>query len=361
MTGQKGAENAYSKRSSRWKLIIVALIVGLFATLFVALNIGFKPIPFTEIFSMFARRILFLKPYVDPSSVNLYDEKIILLIRLPRVLAGALVGATLATAGVLYQGVFRNPMADSFVLGASAGASVGYTLIALYLGSSVSLFTLGYGQAVAFLFALVTTFVVISVSRVGSKIPVTTVLLAGIVANIFLSAIVTIMQLKSGKNLIGVVAWLAGGGFSNIAWIHVYAVLPVCAIGIGVAYFYSRDLNMLVLGDDTATHLGVNTERVRIILLVLGALVTGAVVSISGIIGFVGLIIPHMTRLIIGPDHRILIPTSAILGAVFLVLCDALARVATGASELPVGVLTALIGTPVFILLLRRRKTSYSL
>jgi cobalamin transport system permease protein len=141
----------------------------------------------------------------------------------------------------------------------------------------------------------------------------------------------------------------------------VYAVLPVCIIGVSVAYFFSRDLNLLALGDDTASHLGVNTERVRLTLLVLGSLITGAVVSISGIIGFVGLIIPHMTRLIIGPDHRILIPTSAVLGAIFLVCCDALARVATGASELPVGVITALIGTPVFIFLLRRRKTSYSL
>jgi len=284
-----------------------------------------------------------------------------LLIRLPRVFAGALVGATLATAGVLYQGVFRNAMADSFVLGASAGASVGYTLVALYLGSSVSLFTLGYGQAIAFLFALVTTLVVISISRVGSKIPVTTVLLAGIIANIFLSAILTILQLKAGKSLTGIVAWLSGGGFSNIAWASVYAIIPAFVVGIIVSYFFSRDLNMLSLGDETASHLGVNTERVRIILLALGALITGAVVSISGIIGFVGLIIPHMVRLMIGPDHRILIPTSAIMGAIFLVLCDALARVATGASELPVGVITALIGTPVFIFLLRRRKTSYSL
>ena len=150
MASEKKVENAYSKRSARWKLIVIASIFGLFLTLFVALNIGFKQISFVEIISIFARRVLFLKPYVDPSSVNLIDEKIILLIRLPRVMGGALVGATLAIAGVLYQGVFRNAMADSFVLGASAGASVGYTLVALYLGSNVSLFSLGYGQVIAF-------------------------------------------------------------------------------------------------------------------------------------------------------------------------------------------------------------------
>ena len=158
----------------------------------------------------------------------------------------------------------------------------------------------------------------------------------------------------------GIVAWIAGG-FSNITWIHVYSVFPFVAIGIIIAYFYTRDLNMLAMGDDTAQHLGVNTEKVRKILLLTGSLVTAAVVSISGVIGFVGLIIPHMTRLIIGPDHRILLPTSAIVGAIFLIICDSVARVATGASELPVGVITALSGTPFFIYLLRRRKTTYSL
>jgi len=138
-------------------------------------------------------------------------------------------------------------------------------------------------------------------------------------------------------------------------------ILPFVLIGTAIAYFFVRDLNVLSLGDDTAQHLGVNTERVRQILLVLGSLMTAAAVSISGVIGFVGLIVPHMTRLIIGPDHRILLPASTIVGAIFLVVCDSVARVATGASELPVGVITALAGTPFFIYLLRRKKTTYSL
>jgi iron complex transport system permease protein len=144
-------------------------------------------------------------------------------------------------------------------------------------------------------------------------------------------------------------------------WEDVWGILPFVLIGIALTYFFTRDLNMLSMGDETAQHLGVSTERVRRILLVIASLITAAAVSISGVIGFVGLIIPHMTRLIIGPDHRILLPASAIVGAIFLVICDAVARVATGASELPVGVITALVGTPFFIYLLRRRKTSYSL
>jgi iron complex transport system permease protein len=137
--------------------------------------------------------------------------------------------------------------------------------------------------------------------------------------------------------------------------------VPFVFGSIIIAYFYSKDLNMLAMGDDTAQHLGVNSEKVRKILLLLGSLVTAAAVSISGVIGFVGLIIPHITRLLIGPDHRILLPTSAILGSIFLIMCDAIARVATGSSELPVGVVTALIGTPFFLYLLRRKKTSYSM
>ena len=275
-------------------------------------------------------------------------------------MAGALVGAGLAAAGVIYQGIFRNPMADSYLLGASAGASVGYTIAVLYVTSSLSLIGLGMTQIFAFIFALLTVFVVLTISRVGGKIPTTTLLLSGIVANIFLLAIETVMQLRSGKVLSGIVAWLAGG-FSDTVWTQFYAVMPIILVGIVLTYFFTRDLNVLSMGEDTAQHLGVNTERTRQILLAIASLITAACVAISGVIGFVGLIIPHMTRLVIGPDHRILLPASTIVGAIFLVICDSVARVATGASELPVGVITALVGTPFFIYLLRRRKTTYSL
>jgi iron complex transport system permease protein len=273
-----------------------------------------------------------------------------------------LVGAGLAAAGVMYQGVFRNPMADSYLLGASAGASFAYTLAALYAGTlALSVFGLGMYQIVAFAGAILTVFLVYFMSRTGNKIPITTLLLSGIVVNIFILALQTLFELRSGKDIIGIVAWISGGGLTNITWTSVISVTPFVFIGILVAYFFTKDLNMLSMGDDTAQHLGVNTERVRQILLLLGSLVTAAAVSIAGVIGFVGLIIPHLTRLIIGPDHRILLPTSAIVGAIFLILCDSVARVATGAAELPVGVITAIAGTPFFIYLLRKRKTSYSL
>jgi iron complex transport system permease protein len=354
-------EFKFSKRSSRWKLILFLLVVALIAVIIFCLNIGFAPINFSDILTILGKQIPFLNGSINSSAVSNINETIILQIRLPRIIAGALVGAGLAAAGVMYQGVFRNPMADSYLLGASAGASLGYTLAVIYSGSfALTFMGLGVFQAVAFVGAVLTVFLVYFMSRVGSKVPVTTLLLSGIVVNIFILAVQTVFELRSGKALIGIVAWIAGG-FTNITWTHIYAVFPFVFAGIIIAYFFTKDLNMLAMGDDTAQHLGVNTERVRQILLLVSSLITAAAVSISGVIGFVGLIIPHMTRLVIGPDHRILLPTSAIVGAIFLILCDSLARVATGASELPVGVITALAGTPFFIYLLRKRKTSYSL
>jgi iron complex transport system permease protein len=360
MTTDKVNEK-YSKRSSRWKLIVLLLIVALVGIVILCLNIGFAPISFTDILAILGRQVPFLNHYISPSSVSSVNEAIILQIRLPRIIAGAIVGGGLAAAGVMYQGVFRNPMADSYLLGASAGASFAYTLAVIYAGSlALNFFGLGFFQVVAFLGAVSTVFLVYFMSRIGNKVPITTLLLSGIVVNIFILALQTVFELRSGKALIGIVAWIAGG-FTNITWTQIYVVLPFVLIGTFIAYFFTKDLNMLSMGDDTAQHLGVNTERVRQILLLISSLITGAVVSISGVIGFVGLIIPHMTRLVIGPDHRILLPTSAIVGAIFLILCDSVARVATGASELPVGVITALAGTPFFIYLLRKRKTSYSM
>jgi iron complex transport system permease protein len=355
-------ESKYSKRSKRWKLIVLGLIASLLVVIVVCLNIGFAPISFSDILAILGKQIPLLNGAVNPSTIAPGTENIIIQIRLPRILAGALVGAGLAAAGVMYQGVFRNPMADSYLLGASAGASFAYTLAALYVGTlALSVFGLGMYQIVAFAGAILTVFLVYFMSRTGNKIPITTLLLSGIVVNIFILALQTLFELRSGKDIIGIVAWISGGGLTNITWTSVISVTPFVFIGILVAYFFTKDLNMLSMGDDTAQHLGVNTERVRQILLLLGSLVTAAAVSIAGVIGFVGLIIPHLTRLIIGPDHRILLPTSAIVGAIFLILCDSVARVATGAAELPVGVITAIAGTPFFIYLLRKRKTSYSL
>jgi iron complex transport system permease protein len=359
MNKSEEVENIYSKRASRWKLIVVLLIIVLFITSVLSLNVGYAQIPFINILRILARQIPLLNSLVPSSLVSSTEEAIILQIRMPRILTGVLVGAALAAAGVLYQGIFKNPMADSYVLGVSAGASVGASLSILF-GIGFTFLGVGIAQIAAFVGALLTIFLVYNISRVGSRIPISTLLLSGIAVSIFLSAIVAILQVIAGERLHVIVFWLIGG-FSNVQWKDVWAVLPFILIGVVAAYFFVRDLNLLALGDDTAQHLGVNVDKVKKWLLVLSSLITAAAVSISGIIGFIGLMIPHMTRLVIGPDHRILLPTSTIIGAIFLVICDAVARVIIAPAELPVGVITALSGGPFFIYLLRKKKGGYAL
>jgi iron complex transport system permease protein len=353
-------ETAYSNRSKRWKLILTLLVIALFFAVVVSLNIGFAPISFSEILSVIGNQIPLLNTTINPDSFSAVNAAIILQIRLPRILAAVIIGAGLATAGVLYQGVFKNPMADPYVLGVSAGASVGAGF-GMLLGSGLSFFGFPIVPTTAFIAALITIFVVYNIARIGSRVPEMTLLLSGIAITIFLSAIYQIMQvLAPYSKLHELVAWQIGG-ISNVSWGDLWSIFPFIFVGIILSYIFSRDLNMISLGEDTAQHLGVNTERTKKILLALGAMMTAAAVSISGLIGFVGLMIPHITRLIMGPDHRILLPASIIVGAIFLVVCDALARVLTGASELPVGVITAIAGGPFFIFLLRRKKMNYKM
>jgi len=353
-----GVETAYFRRVSRWKLLLIILTAVLMLTIILSLNVGYAQIPFSTILMILAKRTPFLSSLMDSSSVSYVEERIIMQIRMPRVLAGALVGAALAAAGVVYQGIFKNPMADSYILGVSAGAAVGASL-AIVLGIGFTLFGVSTVPISAFAGSLIAVFVVYKISRVGSRVPVTTLLLSGIAVSFFLSAIVAVLQVIAGGRLHVLVFWLMGG-FSYVEWRDIWAILPIICLGTAATYFYAHDLNILALGEETAQHLGVDIEKVKKLLLIFGSLVTAAAVSISGLIGFIGLIIPHMTRILIGPDHRILLPTSTIVGATFLVICDAVARVIVSPVELPVGVITALSGGPFFIYLLRKKKESYA-
>jgi iron complex transport system permease protein len=355
---QGNVEGTYVKRSKRWKLSLTLLIIGLVVTVIVCLNVGYAPISFSEILNILGKQLPFLGDSINPGSFSTTNEAIILQIRLPRVLAAVLIGAALSSAGVIYQGLFKNPMADPYVLGVSAGACVG-AAIAIVFGAGLSFAGLPLVPTTAFITALATVFVVYNLSRVGSRVSDMTLLLSGIAVSIFLSAVFQVMEVLAPNDTMHALVYWTIGGITNITWSSIWSILPFVIVGVVLSYFFTRDLNMIALGEDTAQHLGVNTERTKQILLVLGSLVTAAAVSISGLIGFVGLMIPHITRLIIGPDHRILLPASVVVGAIFLVICDAVARVATGASELPVGVITALTGGPFFIFLLRRKKLSY--
>jgi len=354
-------ETAHLRRVSHWKLYFVIATVVFAVILVLSLNLGFAAISFNDILKILTKQVPVLGNIVDISDISQTAEVIIMQIRLPRVLCGALVGAALATAGVIYQGIFRNPMADPYVIGAMSGASLGSALV-IVLGVGVALLGVNTLQIFAFVGSLITVLLVYTISRSGFRVPVTMLLLTGIAVTYFQSAIVTFLQVIASERLLhGLTFWLIGSLAPTENWNKVWSILPLIVIGIAISYLYSRDLNILALGEDQAQHLGVETEKVKRILLICGALLTAAAVSISGLIGFVGLIIPHLTRVIIGPDHRVLLPTAAVVGASFLMICDAIARVAMGSGEAPVGVITALTGGPFFIYLLRRRKKGYVL
>jgi len=356
-------ETNFFKRASKWKFIIIILLFALFLTLLLSLNVGYARIPFAEILSVIGKQFPFLDKIIDPSIISQTSPGIILQVRMPRIVAGALVGAALAASGVVYQGVFKNPMADSYLLGVSAGAAVGASISILF-ASGMPIFGFRLVQVAAFFGALIAMLLVYSISRVGSRVPITTLLLCGIAVNFFLYAIVALIEVLAGDELTNIVFWLIGG-FSNVLWFDIFSVMPIILVGITLSYFYARDLNLLALGEENAQHLGVNVERVKKVLLILASLVTASAVSICGLIGFVGLMVPHITRLVIGPDHRILFPASAIVGAIFLVICDSVARVIAtpfaSTLELPVGIITMLTGAPFFILLFKKKKESYAL
>ena len=275
-------------------------------------------------------------------------------IRLPRVAVGALVGASLATAGAIFQALLRNPLADPFVLGISGGAALGGVAV-LALGAG---FGLGAGAVpiAAFAGALAATALLFGAAGVRGRLAATTLLLTGVVFNAFASAaIVFLASLGGMAEGTSIFLWLIG----NLASARAELLAPLAglaAVGLALALPQSRALNLLALGEESAEQLGVAVERSKRVLLLATALMVGAAVSVSGLIGFVGLIVPHALRLVLGPDHRLLVPASALAGAAFLVVCDAAARSVLPGRELPVGAITALAGGPLFLLLLRRQQ-----
>jgi iron complex transport system permease protein len=284
------------------------------------------------------------------------ERAIVTTIRLPRILLGALVGFALAASGTVMQGFFRNPMADPSIVGVSSGAAAGAVLSIV----APALLPFGLGlETAAFAGALVAAFGVYAIATEAGRTPVATLLLAGVAVQTFLGAVISFMLLHSGESMRRVVYWLMGhldsaswGDFVPVAGVP---VLPLFVLGcFTLLLAHARDLNVLLLGEEEAAGLGINVERTKRLLLAVSAVVTGAAVAVSGVIGFVGLVVPHVMRLIVGPDHRVLLPTASLAGASFLVAADTLAR--SGPQELPVGIVTAAVGAPFFLFLLRKRR-----
>ncbi|MGH2332333.1 FecCD family ABC transporter permease [Thermoanaerobacter mathranii] len=306
-------------------------------TMILSISAGAVKIPLREILNIF---------FGGGSETS---RMIILNLRLPRVIESAVVGMGLSVVGAFFQGLLRNPMADPYVLGISSGAAFGAT-IAIILGFGI--FGLSF---MAFVTSLMTVFFVYTISRTGTRVSMTTMLLAGIAISAFMSAIISLMMLLNHDEFSRIVFWTMGG-FSLINWNSVVFTTPIIVIGSFVMYVFSRDVNAILTGEEVAEHLGVNTELVKKIILVTGSLVTATAVSVGGIIGFVGLIVPHISRLIVGPDNRVLVPFSAISGAIFLTFADLLARVILKPMEIPIGIITAAFGGPFFLYLLIKSK-----
>jgi iron complex transport system permease protein len=281
---------------------------------------------------------------------------IVLRIRLPHTILIALTGAALGGSGAAYQGLFRNPLADPYLIGVASGAGLGAVaaMSAPALASSLGLFTV---PAAAFLGALITVALVYFLARTGGGLPTTTLILAGVAVGSFASALTSFIMLRSQGELRRAVAWLLGGSALS-GWEPVVAVLPYVAAGLTVLLFSGHALNVLQFGEEQAHQLGLPVERTKAILLGAASLTTAAAVSFSGVIGFVGLIVPHLVRLLWGPDYRRLIPLSIIGGAILLLLADLLARILLAPEALPVGIVTALAGAPFFLWVLRRTRTA---
>ncbi|HDZ86656.1 MAG TPA: iron ABC transporter permease [Actinobacteria bacterium] len=342
---------------SRKKLTIILLTALLFTTAIIAIASGPVSISPGLVFQSVLKKSLSSLGLNTINETPQFLRTIIFEIRIPRVILALLVGASLATSGVIFQALFKNPMADPYIIGVSAGGALGASVV-LLLGFSFSFLGLSSVSIFAFIGSLLAAYTVYMIARVGGKVPVSSLLLSGIAIGSFLSAVMSFLMVLKGEGLHAIVFWLMGG-LSAKGWAHVNMFYPFFIIGFFFAMLHVKDLNIILLGDERAAQLGVEVEKVKRKMLILGSLLAAAAVSVSGLIGFVGLMTPHIVRLIIGPDHKYLLPVSTLGGAIILLSADTVARVALAPSEIPLGIITALLGAPFFLMLLKGRRETF--
>ncbi len=335
------------RRRVPW-LLTAGLVAALVVLVPVAAHTGAYPVPVGDVTASVQHRL-----GLGGTELDRVAESVLWNVRFPRIVLALLVGASLGCAGALMQGVFGNPLAEPGVIGVSSGAAVG----------AVATIALGLNFAgnwtvsiLAFAAGLVTVLLVYAMSRSGGRTEVVTLILTGIAVNAFAGALIGLFLFFADAAAVNQITFWQLGSLSQATWPKVLAVLPCAVLGLGVAPLYARRLDLLALGERPARHLGVDVERLRIVLVLVIALLTAAAVSVSGIIGFLGLVVPHLLRMAAGPGHRFLLPGSALLGALVLLAADLTARTVASPAELPLGVLTALLGSPFFFWLLRRTR-----
>lgn len=285
-------------------------------------------------------------------NANDAQTSIFLNLRLPRALLAYTVGAALAVAGCSLQGVFKNPMADPFVLGISSGAALGAT-VAMAAGFGLTAIGIGGTTIFAFIFALIAILVVYSISRIRGKVSTFSLLLSGVAMSSLLSAVIYIIMLVNRDKMEHIILWNMGS-VASATWEKFWITLPIILVCCIVLFFYAKPMNILLHGDEISQSLGVDSHKVRRNMIILTALLAAAAVSVSGIIGFVGLMIPHLLRMIVGPDNKKLLPLCFIGGGAYLLIADTIAKMLVPSTEIPVGIITAIFGVPFFIYLLRQ-------
>ena len=333
-----GSRGLAGRRLAIWVGGIGALLLAAFA----GLSLGVRPVGPGELWALLFDRAESATPV----------RTVVRDLRLPRVVLMALLGAALAPAGAAYQGLFRNPLADPYIVGVASGAGLGGTLVLALVGplETVGLFAVPLG---AFLGGLAAVALVLAIARKGSGLSTPTLLLAGVAVGSFATALTTFWMLHSPEGLRRAFNWLYGGNLRG-GWMPILVILPYFLVGLGLLLVCARSLNVMQLDEEEAIWLGVPVERVKWTVLIAATLMTAAAVAFGGLLGFVGLVVPHVLRLLGAADYRRLVPLSALGGAAFLILADLVARTAFAPAEYPVGVVTALIGAPFFAFLLLR-------
>lgn len=330
---------AADKQLTPAKFFIVTglLTIFLFVSIAAGLLIGSVDISFTDLTAL-----------LTGGNIDSSISRIIIDIRLPRVLLAVAVGGGLSIAGAVFQALLMNPLAEPYILGISSGGTFG-AILSFVLGLSFF-----YTQLFAFIGAIVVVFLVFYLGQRFGELEPNVLLLAGVMIGAFFSALILLMMTIMEDSVRTAVFWLIGN-LSSASLENVLIILPIVILGSLILYFFSQKFNVLTLGSSTANQLGVNAGLVKNVTYVIASLIVGAVVSVSGIIGFVGLLIPHIARMLFGVDNRLVIPSSFLLGAIYLIAADTIARSVISPAEIPVGAITALLGAPVFIYLLRKR------
>ncbi|MFZ2330469.1 MAG: iron ABC transporter permease [Atribacterota bacterium] len=339
---EKNSLYGYSNWRYKAILIIVAGFLAILVIGFIGLNFGTIAIQPKKILS-----ILWNHKTDDSLGLIIWE------LRIPRLIMAMLTGMTLAGVGGGFQGILRNPLADPYILGVSAGAALG-ACSALALQYVAGLYLVPFLPFFALLGAFVSISLVYLLSRKKSHLPMSDLLLAGVAVNFFFSAIITLLLAISRREIRSMLFWLMGD-LSTSSWNNIYWISLPVFLGTILLVSSSLELNAMALGEEEALHLGIQTEKLRLKIFFIGSTMIAIVVSFTGLIGFVGLVIPHIARLLVGPDHRIMLPVSALSGSIFLIICDTIARTIIAPTEIPIGVITALVGSPIFIHLLKRR------